>query len=79
MNTFTEAWARMVARGYQYSDANVEKVRMGWDMAMAAVLEAIDNIEEPAWYGYENPNTFDDGKRAAKAVVGAAIAAGVRP
>lgn len=34
-----------------------------------AILKAVDDLEEPAWYGYENPNSFDDGKRAALGVV----------
>ena len=34
-----------------------------------AILAAIDDLEEPAWYGYENPNNFDDGKRAAMAAI----------
>lgn len=31
----------------------------------AQVKEAIENVEEPAWYGYECPNTFQDGMSAA--------------
>ena len=27
----------------------------------SAILRAIDEIEEPPYAGYENPNTFDDG------------------
>ena len=27
----------------------------------SAILRAIDEIEEPPYTGYENPNTFDDG------------------
>jgi hypothetical protein len=34
-----------------------------------AILAAIDDIEEKPWYGYENPNTFQDAKWAAEAVV----------
>lgn len=34
-----------------------------------AILAALEDLEEPAWYGYENPHNFDDGKRAAMAVV----------
>jgi hypothetical protein len=30
-----------------------------------AILAAIDDIEEPRYTGYENPNTFQDGKWAA--------------
>lgn len=37
--------------------------------AMERCAEVCDDQEEPAWYGYENPNTFDDGRRAcAKAI-----------
>lgn len=34
-----------------------------------AILAVIEDLEEPAWYGYENPNNFDDGKRAAMAAI----------
>lgn len=34
-----------------------------------AILAAVDDLEEPAWYGYENPNNFDDGKRAAMTAI----------
>jgi len=34
-----------------------------------AILAAIDDLDEPAWYGYENPNNFDDGKRAVAAAI----------
>lgn len=27
----------------------------------SAILRAIDELEEPPYTGYENPNTFDDG------------------
>lgn len=34
-----------------------------------AILAAIDDLEEPAWHGYENPYRFDDGKSAAMAAI----------
>lgn len=30
-----------------------------------ACVAAVEDIEEKPWYGYENPNTFQDGKWAA--------------
>ena len=33
-------------------------------IAVSEAAAVCDDQEEPAWYGYENPNTFDDGKRA---------------
>lgn len=48
-----------------------------------AILAAIDDIEEPAWYGYENPNTWSDGKNGAMAVIharsGASRVEGAKP
>jgi hypothetical protein len=38
--SFAEAW---VAKGYQYSDSNVAKVRLGWDMAIAALTRKADS------------------------------------
>lgn len=32
--------------------------------AMEDFRVACDGLEEPAYYGYENPNTWQDGKRA---------------
>jgi hypothetical protein len=32
---FMAAWAEMERQGYQYSDSNVEKVHLGWQMASA--------------------------------------------
>jgi hypothetical protein len=32
-------------------------------------LAAIEAVEEPAYHGYENPNTFNDGKWAAMAAI----------
>jgi hypothetical protein len=34
-----------------------------------AILKAIDDIEEPRYTGYENPNTFQEGKWAAEAAI----------
>jgi hypothetical protein len=32
-------------------------------------LNACDDVEEPAWYGYECPNTFQDGQWACLAAI----------
>ena len=32
--------------------------------ALLEAVEACDDVEEKPWYGYENPNTFSDGKAA---------------
>ena len=40
----------------------------------AALEAALDDIHEPAWHGYECPNTFGDGVAAARAAVLAALA-----
>ncbi len=44
-----------------------------------AILAAIEDLDERPWYGYENPNTFDDGKRDAMAVVRARSAVADTP
>jgi hypothetical protein len=31
---------------------------------LEAAAEACDDVEEPRYYGYENPNTFSEGKAA---------------
>ena len=67
------------ARGYCEADEEPDSLYTAADLelakqeatrqAMERCAEACDDQEEPAWYGYENPNTFDDGKRAcAKAI-----------
>ena len=32
-------------------------------------VEACDDVEEPRYYGYENPNTFSDGKAACMSAI----------
>lgn len=34
-----------------------------------ACAEACDDVDEPAYYGYVNPNCFDDGRRACAAAI----------
>lgn len=48
VTTFAEAWGRMVKRGYQYSDSNVEKVRMGWDLAMGVLANEAPATQQAA-------------------------------
>jgi len=45
-----------------YSDEQIEQIRRETVLACA---EAAQLVGEPPWYGYECPNTFDDGVRAA--------------
>lgn len=56
-----------------YGDSHTQIAWRTWQEAVrqerAAILEAIDDIEEKPWYGYENPNTFQDAKWAAMDVV----------
>jgi hypothetical protein len=39
--------------------------------------EACDDVEEPRYYGYENPNTFSDGKAACMSAIRALAAASI--
>ena len=48
LTTFAEAWERMVKRGYRYSEDNVEKVRMGWDLAMGVLANEDPKPAAPA-------------------------------
>lgn len=48
-----------------YTAEDLEKAKQeATRQAMEHCAEVCDDQEEPAWYGYENPNNFDDGKRA---------------
>ena len=40
-------------------------------------VEACDDVEEPRYYGYENPNTFSDGKAACMSAIRALAAASI--
>jgi hypothetical protein len=42
-----------------------DQMRAAIKLEREAILAAIDDIEEPRYTGYENPNTFQDGKWAA--------------
>lgn len=42
-------------------------------LAMEAAARECEDQDEPAWYGYENPTTFDDGKRACAAAIRALL------
>jgi hypothetical protein len=43
------------------------------DLVAAAEREACaqicDDVNEPAYFGYENPNSFDDGRRSCAAAI----------
>ena len=39
--------------------------------------EACDDVEEPRYYGYENPNTFSDGKAACISAIRSLAAASI--
>ncbi len=32
-----------------------------WNSAIDAAVKLCEDVDEPRWYGYENPNTFTDG------------------
>lgn len=42
---FMAAWTQMIARGYQYSQSNVDKVHLGWMMAMECAGRQNDGAE----------------------------------
>ena len=50
-----------------------QEVQEAARQAIERCAEVCDDQEEPAWYGYENPNTFDDGKRACASAIRALI------
>lgn len=45
---FSAAWKVMEDRGYQYSEGNVDKVHLGWMLAKAAIIPAMEREAEAA-------------------------------
>lgn len=67
-------WARAAGLANQFVTAEMLAMfRRMCEFAAAAereaCLAAIDDVDEPRWYGYENPYTFDDGKRAVREAI----------
>lgn len=50
------AYSAAALRAYAEEAVRLERERC---------VAAIDDVDEPPWYGYECPNTFQDGKLAA--------------
>jgi len=46
-----------------------EEIRKARVAALDEAAKAADDVDEPAWYGHECPNTFNDGKQAAAAAI----------
>ena len=44
---------------------------------LGEAAEACDDVEEPRYYGYENPNTFSDGKAACMSAIRSLAAASI--
>lgn len=66
------AQAEVVDLKERIARAGVEQRRAVRDAMLAereACAEACDDVDEPAYYGYVNPNCFDDGRRACAAAI----------
>ena len=50
-------------------NACLDQAREARDAALDAAFEACDDVDEPPYYGYENPNTFRDGKAACMSAI----------
>ena len=50
MKTFEQVWAELEKQGYQYGEDALTNVKLGWRLAIVAVLEA--QLEE---YNRSNP------------------------
>jgi hypothetical protein len=57
-------WTEDALRAYGEACAKAARAT-----ALEEAQEACDNVEEPRWYGYENPYRFDDGARACVAAI----------
>lgn len=72
-----DQWAAVQMMAGNITSREVSLMRSAWQEAVKqereAILAAIDDLEDPAWYGYENPNNFDDGKRACAAAIRARL------
>lgn len=57
------------AIGYYTAATLREAVKMAKKDVLIKAIDLVNDLEEPAWYGYENPYRFDDGQRAAWAAL----------
>ncbi len=74
-------WQAIIARVDAINDRRAELAADRIDAAITEAMHAYgrqvaqmcadlaDHVDEPPHYGYENPNTFDDGKRALVAAI----------
>ena len=78
-STHAEDWARLGSPlSTLYTSAQMLAMHEQGRLAgLEEGAEACDDVEEPRYYGYENPNTFSDGKAACISAIRSLAAASI--
>lgn len=66
-----EEWSDMGSNRATWTSAQstaADRARVRREALEEAAL-VCEDVDEPPWFGYECPNTFDDGKRAGAAAI----------